>query len=45
MKPITLPVKLEGIPTELQSMDRWVLWKNVQRSKPNGEKVWAKMPL
>ena len=26
-------------------MDRWVLWKNVQRSKPNGEKVWAKMPL
>jgi len=26
-------------------MDRWVLWKNVQRSKPNGDKVWAKMPL
>ena len=44
-RPTALPLKIEHIPAELQSMDRWVLWKNVQRSKPNGEKVWAKMPL
>ena len=44
-RPTALPLKIEHIPAELQSMDRWVLWKNVHRSKPNGDKVWAKMPL
>jgi len=44
-RPSALPLKIDRIPTELQSMDRWVLWKNVQRIKSNGEKVWAKMPL
>ena len=44
-RPEVLALSLDDIPRDLQAMDRWVLWKNVQRSKPNGEKVWAKMPL
>jgi len=44
-RPEVLALSLNNIPQDLQAMDRWVLWKNVQRSKPNGEKVWAKMPL
>ena len=44
-RPEVLALSLDNIPRDLQALDRWVLWKNVQRSKPNGEKVWAKMPL
>lgn len=44
-RPNVLALSLDNIPQDLQAMDRWVLWKNVQRSKPNGDKVWAKMPL
>lgn len=44
-RPEVLALSLDNIPRDLQAMDRWVLWKNVQRSKPNGDKVWAKMPL
>jgi putative DNA primase/helicase len=44
-RPNVLALSLDNIPRDLQALDRWVLWKNVQRSKPNGEKVWAKMPL
>ena len=44
-RPEVLALSLDNIPKDLQAMDRWVLWKNVQRSKPNGDKVWAKMPL
>jgi hypothetical protein len=43
--PSALPVKIGGIPLALQALDRWVLWRNLQRTKPNGEKVWTKMPL
>ena len=44
-RPEVLALSLDNIPKDLQAMDRWVLWKNVQRTKSNGEKVWAKMPL
>ena len=44
-RPEVLSLSLDNIPKDLQALDRWVLWKNVQRSKPNGDKVWAKMPL
>ena len=44
-RPEVLKLSLDNIPQDLRALDRWVLWKNVQRSKPNGEKVWAKMPL
>lgn len=44
-RPQTLPVQPQNIPPELKAIPRWVLWRNVQRAKPNGEKVWAKMPL
>jgi hypothetical protein len=45
MKPTSLPVKLAGIAPELKSIDAWVMWRYVQRTKPSGEKVWAKMPM
>ena len=44
-RPDVLALSLDNIPQDLQALDRWVLWKNVHRSKPSGEKVWAKMPL
>jgi len=44
-RPSALSPQVQNIPDELKSMDRWVLWKNVQRTQYNGEKVWAKMPL
>lgn len=45
MKPTSLPVKLAGIAPELKAIDAWVMWRYVQRAKPSGEKVWAKMPM
>ena len=45
IRPSVLPVRLEGIPLALRAIPRWVLWRNVQRSKPNGSKVWAKLPM
>lgn len=44
-RPSVLPVDFEKIPPSLKSIDRWVLWRNVQRTKPSGERVWAKMPM
>lgn len=44
-RPRALPVQPENIPQDLKTIPRWVLWKSVQRAKPNGEKVWAKMPM
>ena len=44
-RPQVLALSLDKIPKDLQALDRWVLWKNVQRIKSNGKKVWAKMPL
>ena len=44
-RPKVLPVKVENIPASLRAIPRWVMWRTVQRTKPNGEKVWAKMPL
>jgi RecA-family ATPase len=43
--PRVLPVRLNGIPQELKDIPRWVMWKLIKRSKPNGEKAWTKMPL
>jgi len=44
-RPAVLPVRLEGIPESLRAIPRWVLWRNTKRTKPNGQRVWAKMPL
>lgn len=44
-RPTVLPVRIETIPAALRAIPRWVLWRNVQRSKPNGQKVWAKLPM
>jgi putative DNA primase/helicase len=44
-RPPVLPVRIEGIPASLRAIPRWVLWRNVQRTKPNRQKVWAKLPM
>lgn len=44
-KPTALPVQLENIPQDLRSIPRWVLWRSVNRTKPDGTSVWAKMPM
>lgn len=45
MRPTALPVRFESIPPSLQADPRWVLWRHVRRQKPNGESVWAKLPM
>jgi putative DNA primase/helicase len=44
-RPSSLPVKIQHIPNELKTKDNWVLWKYVEKAKPNGEKVWTKVPF
>jgi hypothetical protein len=44
-RPTALSPEILNIPAELQSLNRWVLWRNTQRPKQDGSKVWAKMPL
>lgn len=44
-RPKALPVELAGIPADLKAIDRWVLWRFVERSRPDGSKVWAKLPM
>lgn len=44
-RPTALPVQFQNIPQDLKAIPRWVLWRNVQRSKPDGTKVWAKLPI
>jgi len=44
-RPKVLALDTDSIPTDLQALDRWVMWRNVHRSKPNGDSVWAKMPI
>jgi putative DNA primase/helicase len=44
-RPSALTIKIETIASELKSMDRWVLWRFVEKTKPSGEKVWTKVPF
>jgi len=44
-RPTALPVQFQSIPADLKAIPRWVLWRNVQRTKPDGTKVWAKLPI
>ena len=44
-KPAALPVQLDRIPSDLRTIPRWVMWRYVQRTKPDGTKVWAKLPM
>ena len=39
MKPKALPVRLEGIPSELKEMNTWVMWSYRER-----DGKWTKMP-
>src|SRR5208337_1190468 len=34
-----------NVPRELKKHPRWVVWKYVDRLKPNGELKWTKMPI
>lgn len=44
-RPTALPVNISAIPDALKAIPRWMLWRNVHRTKLNGKKVWTKMPL
>lgn len=43
-QPATLDVHLEQIPVELQTLDRWVLWRWELREDKRGEPKWTKPP-
>jgi primase-polymerase (primpol)-like protein len=44
-KPIALALRPEAIPESLTSIPRWLLWRYIKKTKPNGETVWAKVPF
>lgn len=44
-RPKVLRTLFQGIPADLRNIPRWVMWRHVERTKPNGEKVWAKLPM
>jgi RecA-family ATPase len=44
-KPVsTVPLRVGAIPKELKKLDRWILWKYTQLTRPNGEVKWTKTP-
>lgn len=43
-KPALLPVLPENIPLQLRLLDRWVMWRLVERVKKNGDVSWTKVP-
>ena len=44
-RPPALPFKWGSVPEDLKSIPRWVLWRYVKKTKPNGTHVWAKVPF
>lgn len=43
-RPTPLPVQLERVPADLRAIPRWLLWRYVAKTKPNGQTHWAKVP-
>lgn len=44
-RPSALSTEFETIPATLKAIPRWVLWRYVQRTKPDNTRVWAKLPM
>jgi len=44
-RPPALPFKWGSVPEDLKLIPRWVLWRYVKKTKPNGTHVWAKVPF
>lgn len=44
-KPTATPPQFESIPQHLRDLPRWVLWRYVWRTKPNGGGAWTKLPM
>lgn len=44
-RPVAPSVQFDALPEDLRETPRWVLWKYLSRQKPDGTKVWAKVPL
>ena len=44
-KPEALAVQPATIPDSLKAIDRWLLWRYIKKTKPNGETVWTKVPF
>ena len=44
-RPTAPAVNYDAVPQELRSLNRWVLWKFVQKERKDGTKVWTKMPI
>jgi len=44
VKPALLPVLTQNIPLDLRLLDRWVMWRLVERVKKNGDVAWTKVP-
>jgi len=44
-RPTALPVQLAEIPNSLKEIPRWLLWKFIKKTKPDGTINWAKVPF
>lgn len=43
-RPLVKPVKLDNIPAELKTVDRWLVWRYELRQAGRGEWRWTKVP-
>lgn len=44
-RPTSPAVNFDSVPTELRSLNRWCLWKFVQKKRKDGTQVWTKLPI
>lgn len=44
-KPKAPAVRVDAVPQELRELNRWVLWKYVQKKRKDDTLVWTKMPM
>ena len=44
-RPTSPAVNFDSVPDDLRSLNRWCLWRYVQKERKDGTKVWTKMPI
>lgn len=44
-RPTSPAVNFDSVPDDLRCLNRWCLWRYVQKERKDGTKVWTKLPI
>mgnify|MGYP000169636026 FL=1 len=44
-RPTSPAVNFDSVPDDLRCLNRWCLWRYVQKERKDGSKVWTKLPI